>query len=75
MAESKGRKTIFGSYGREKRKVSGRTSLWNDVTTLFKDYQRVQAIENFEDADVSVAIGNDKKSVSIDAKIQVVNAM
>ena len=28
LAESKGRKTIFGSYGREKRKVSGRTSLW-----------------------------------------------
>lgn len=69
--------SVFNSkyLGKIANNESGRTSLWNDVTTLFKDYQRVQAIENFEDADVSVAIGNDKKSVSIDAKIQVVNAM
>lgn len=54
---------------------SGRTSLWNDVTTLFREYQKVQAIENFEDGDVTIAIGNDKKSVVIDTNIQVINSM
>ena len=45
------------------------------VDTLFKDYQTLQAIENFEDSDVSVQIGNDKKSVTIDTSVQVINAM
>ena len=54
---------------------AGRTSLWSDIVTLFKDYQTLQAIENFEDADVSVAIGNDMKSVTIDTAVQVINAM
>lgn len=54
---------------------SGRTSLWNDVATLFKEYQQIQAIENFEDTDITVAIGNDKKSVSINSAVQIINAM
>lgn len=54
---------------------SGRTSLWNDVATLFKEYQQIQAIENFEDTDIIVAIGNDKKSVSINSAVQIINAM
>ena len=54
---------------------SGRTSLWNDVATLFKEYQQIQAIENFEDTDISVAIGNNKKSVTINSAVQIINAM
>lgn len=54
---------------------SGRTSLWNDVATLFKEYQQIQAIENFEDTDITVVIGNDKKSVSINSAVQIINAM
>lgn len=54
---------------------SGRTSLWNDVATLFKEYQQIQAIENFEDTDISVAIGNNKKSVVINSAVQIINAM
>ena len=54
---------------------SGRTSLWNDVATLFKEYQQIQAIENFEDTDITVAIGNNKKSVTIDSAVQIINAM
>ncbi len=54
---------------------SGRTSLWNDVATLFKEYQQIQAIENFEDTDITVEIGNDKKSVSINSAVQIINAM
>lgn len=54
---------------------SGRTSLWSDVATLFKEYQQIQAIENFEDTDISVTIGNDKKSVTINSAVQIINAM
>ena len=43
--------------------------------TLFKNYQTLQAIENFEDKDIGVAVGNDKKSVTIDTAVQVINAM
>lgn len=69
--------SVFNSkyLGKIANNEAGRTSLWNDVATLFKEYQTIQAIDNFEDDDVSVAIGNDKKSVVIDAKIQVINAM
>lgn len=54
---------------------SGRTSLWSDVATLFREYQQIQAIENFEDTDITVAIGNDKKSVTINSAVQIINAM
>lgn len=54
---------------------AGRTSLWADIVALFKDYQTLQAIENFEDEDIKVAIGNDKKSVTIETSVQVINAM
>lgn len=69
--------SIFNSkyLGKIANNESGRTSLWNDITSLFKEYQKIQAIENFEDKDVSVAIGNDKKSVTVDSNIQVINAM
>lgn len=69
--------SIFNSkyLGKIANNEAGRTSLWNDVATLLKEYQKIQAIENFEDDDVSIMIGNDKKSVSIDTQIQVINAM
>ena len=54
---------------------AGRTSLWSDIVTLFKNYQTLQAIENFVDQDISVAVGNDKKSVTIDTAVQVINSM
>lgn len=69
--------SVFNSkyIGKIANNESGRTSLWNDIATLFKSYQQIQAIENFKDTDIAVAIGNDKKSVTIDAAVQIVNAM
>ena len=69
--------SIFNSkyIGKIPNNEAGRTSLWNEVATLFKEYQQIQAIENFEDADISIAIGNDKKSVTINSAVQVINAM
>lgn len=69
--------SIFNTkyLGKIANNESGRTSLWNDVATLFKEYQQIQAIENFEDTDITVAIGNDKKSVTINSAVQIINAM
>ena len=69
--------SIFNSkyLGKIANNEAGITSLWSDVVELFKNYQTLQAIENFEDEDIKVAIGNDKKSVTIDTKVQVINAM
>lgn len=69
--------SVFNSkyLGKIANNEAGRTSLWSDIIALFKDYQTLQAIENFEDADISVEIGNDKKSVTINTNIQVINAM
>ena len=69
--------SVFNSkyLGKIANNEAGRTSLWSDIVTLFKDYQTLQAIENFEDEDISVEIGNDKKSVTINTSVQVINAM
>ena len=69
--------TIFNSkyLGKIANNEAGRTSLWSDIVTIFKNYQTLQAIENFEDEDVSVEIGNDKKSVTINTNVQVINSM
>lgn len=59
--------SVFNSkyLGKIANNEAGRTSLWADIVALFKDYQTLQAIENFKDEDIKVAIGNDKKSVTI----------
>lgn len=69
--------SVFNSkyLGKIANNEAGRTSLWTDIVTLFKDYQTLQAIENFKDEDIKVEIGNDKKSVTIDTSVQVINAM
>ena len=69
--------SVFNSkyLGKIANNEAGRTTLWSDIVTLFKDYQTLQAIENFEDEDISVEIGKDKKSVTINTNVQVINAM
>ena len=69
--------SVFNSkyLGKIANNEAGRTSLWSDIVTLFKDYQTLQAIENFEDDDISVEIGNDKKSVTINTSVQVINGL
>ena len=69
--------SVFNSkfLGKIANNEAGRISLWSDIVSLFKDYQTLQAIENFEDADIVVEIGNDKKSVSINTNVQVINTM
>lgn len=55
---------------------SGRVSLWNDIVTLYKEYERLQAIEQFDSKEVTVEAGEEvKKSVVINSTIQPINAI
>lgn len=69
--------SVFNSkyLGKIANNEAGRTSLWTDIIKLFRNYQIIQAIENFSDEDISVEIGNDKKSISVDTHVQVINTM
>ena len=55
--------------------ASGRISLWSDLVKIRQTLQDMGAIENFEDSDVAVEQGENKKSVVITGSIEVVNAM
>jgi len=61
--------------GKVPNNASGRVSLWNDIVSLYKEYQTIQAIENFDSKEITVEQGNDKKSVVVNSTIQPVNAM
>lgn len=55
--------------------ASGRTSLWSDLVKIRQQLQKLTAIENFDDSDVTVAQGNSKKAVVVTSTITVVNTM
>lgn len=55
--------------------AAGRTALWSDFVKIRKELQRIRAIQNFNDTDVTVAQGDTKKSVLVNNTIEVVNAM
>ena len=55
--------------------ASGRTSLWSDLVKIRTQLQELGAIEEFTDADVTVAPGNSKKAVVVTSAITVVNTM
>lgn len=55
--------------------ASGRISLWSDLVKIRKQLQDLGAIENFAEADVTVAQGDTKKSVVVTSAVEVVNSM
>ena len=54
---------------------AGRISLWNDLVEHRKTLQKMRAIENFKDEDITVEQGSKKTSVVITSSICPVNAM
>jgi hypothetical protein len=54
---------------------SGRISFWSDIVKHHEELQALGAIEDFSDEDVIVEPGESKKSVVVNDKITVVNAM
>lgn len=61
--------------GRVPNDAAGRTSLWSDLVKIRKELQKIRAIENFNDTDITVFQGDTKKSVVVENAITVVNAM
>ena len=55
--------------------ASGRTALWSDLVKIRQELQKIRAIEGFSDSDVTVAQGENRKSVVVESSITVVNAM
>ncbi len=68
---------LFNNYylGAIPNNASGRISLWNDIVKRHKELEAGGAIEDFNTDDIKVLPGNDKKSVVINEKISVANAM
>lgn len=53
----------------------GRISLWADIVKHHEQLQSIRAIESFSDSDVTVELGESKRSVVVSDAITVVNAM
>ena len=61
--------------GKVPNNASGRTSLWSDIVKIHQQLNDMQAIEGFESEDIVVLQGENKKSVSVNSAITVVNTM
>lgn len=55
--------------------ADGRVSLWADIVKHHEELQKIRAIENFSDKDVTIGQGDSKKGVVVADKVTVVNAM
>ena len=55
--------------------AAGRTSLWSDIVAHHRELEKIRAIENFSEDDITIAQGESKKSVVITDQVTVVNAM
>lgn len=61
--------------GKIPNNASGRVSLWNDIVAHHRNLESIGAIENLNSEDVVVEQGTNKKSVVLQDKVTVVNAM
>ncbi|MCI9978055.1 phage tail sheath family protein [Clostridioides difficile] len=61
--------------GKVPNNKAGRISFWNDVVKHHKELENIRAIEDFKTDDVSVELGNDKKTVIVSDAVKVINAM
>lgn len=69
--------SLFNSkyLGKVQNDASGRVSLWSDIVAHHTQLQALRAIEGFDSESVVVALGNSKKSVTVEDRIQPVSAM
>lgn len=69
--------TLFNTkyLGKVPNDAAGRTSFWTDVVKHHEQMQDIRAIEEFNDKDVTIEQGNDKKSVVVGDAIKPINAM
>ncbi len=55
--------------------AAGRISLWSDIVAYHRELERIRAIEDFSEDDITVEQGEHKKSVVVSDSITIVNAM
>ena len=53
----------------------GRTALWNDIVKHHQQLMDIRAIEDFQEEDITVEMGDTKRSVVINDAVSIVNAM
>ena len=53
----------------------GRISLWNELVTLHKKYEKIRMVEDFDSEQLTVAPGETKKAVLIAEHVNIVTAM
>lgn len=61
--------------GKTQNDDAGRVLFWNDLIDYAKTLQSLEAIQNFDSKDVTVAQGNDKESVLVNAQLNPVVCM
>ena len=61
--------------GKVRNDASGRISLWSDIVKIHKELANIRAIEEFEPQDITVELGDTKKSVIVNGAITVINTM
>jgi hypothetical protein len=64
-----------GFYGKVPNDNAGRMSLWSRVVEHHKNLEAMRALEDFDPADVTVDIGDNKKNVMVGDAITVVGMM
>ncbi len=69
--------TLFNTkyLGNVPNDQAGRISLWNDIVKHHESLQNMRAIENFSDADVEIAQGEARGTVTIKDVVTIVNTM
>lgn len=68
---------LFNSkyLGKIPNDAAGRVSLWSDIVKHHEQLEQLRAIENFNPEEVIVALGDNKKSVTVSDVVSPVNAM
>lgn len=61
--------------GKVKNDTSGRISLKNDIKKIFQTFEKLRAIEGFDEEKLKVELGETKKAVAAYYEITVVNTM
>jgi hypothetical protein len=61
--------------GRIPNDDDGRVALWADIVAHHQELDRVRAIQNFDEEQVTVEAGNEKGAVLVNDAVEIVNAM
>ena len=69
--------TLFNTryLGEVPNDQDGRISLWSDIVAHRKELQGIRAIQNFDSEQVTVELGNSKKSVVVNEVVEPTVAM